>query len=214
MSILIVPGLHSSGPDHWQTWFEQQLLGTVRVNQSNWAEPHLAAWSARVQGEIVRYPGRHIIVAHSFGVLASVHAASLVADRISGALLVAPADPEKFAIADEVPRDPLPFPSVVVASTNDPWMSLRSAVYWAGRWGADLVNLGAAGHINAQSGFGSWPEGLALLDRVRRRSSDRKTTHGGKSGHTSETTDLFKSWAPSRPTQRQTNQANLEGLKL
>ena len=168
---LIVPGLHSSGPDHWQTWFEEQIPGTVRVIQSDWSNANLAEWSRRVRRDIARNPGRHILVAHSFGVLAAVHAAQEFGDRIQGALLVAPAAPDKFNVTADVPSTPLPFPAVVVASSNDPWMSLWSAAELADRWGADFVNLGEAGHINAEAGFGAWPEGLGLLDRLRKRSS-------------------------------------------
>ena len=167
---LIVPGLHSSGPAHWQTWFEEELPGTVRVIQSDWSSADLPSWSGRIRKDLVRTPGQHIIVAHSFGVLASVHAAARDQNRIAGALLVAPADPEKFGVANDIPADSLPFPAVVVASTNDPWMPLWKAAEWADRWGADFVNLGEAGHINAEAGFGPWPEGLALLERLRRRS--------------------------------------------
>ncbi len=170
---LIVPGLKSSGPAHWQSWFEQHIPGTVRVVQRDWHDPNLADWSGRIRREISRTPGRLLIVAHSFGALAAAQAASDHDDRIAGALFVAPADPDKFSIADYLPAAPLSFPSVVVASTNDPWMSLNTAANWADRWGADFVNLGAAGHINADSGFGPWPEGLALLERLRRASELR-----------------------------------------
>lgn len=166
---LIIPGLHSSGPDHWQTWFEEQLPGTVRVIQRDWSQPDLPEWSSRVRRDLVRNPGRHLIVAHSFGVLAGVHAAAGHADRIEGALLVAPADPGKFGIEPLMLEGPLPFPAVVVASSNDPWMTLWRAAEFADRLGADLVNLGEAGLINAESGFGAWPEGLVLLERLRRR---------------------------------------------
>ena len=166
---LIIPGLNSSGPDHWQSWFEAHIPGTVRVIQADWGNADLAEWSQRVRRDISRSPGRLFIVAHSFGVLAAVQAAFDHSERIAGALLVAPADPDKFGVAAQLPDVPLPFPSVVVASTNDPWMSLERAAHWADLWGADLVNLGAAGHINAEAGFGPWPEGLALYERLRRR---------------------------------------------
>jgi predicted alpha/beta hydrolase family esterase len=165
---LIVPGLKSSGSSHWQTWIEDHQPGTVRVIQSDWNDAHLPDWSQRVRRDISRNPGRLFIVAHSFGVLASVQAAHDRADRIAGALLVAPADPEKFGVEDNIPRTQLPFPSVVVASTTDPWMSLERSASWADVWGADFVNLGDAGHINSESGFGPWPEGLMLLDRLKR----------------------------------------------
>lgn len=165
---LIVPGLKSSGPAHWQTWFEQHIPGSVRVIQRDWNDPHLPDWSSRVRRDISRTAGQIFIVAHSFGVLAAVQAANDYATRISGALLVAPADPDKFGVAEYVPNTRLPFPSVLVASTTDHWMTLERAAHFAGLWGSDLVNLGAAGHINAESGFGPWPEGLALQERLRR----------------------------------------------
>jgi predicted alpha/beta hydrolase family esterase len=115
-------------------------------------------------------------------VLAAVHAAAREPERIAGALLVAPADPEKFDSIRDLPRDPLPFPAVVVASSNDPWMTLWKGADWADRWGADFVNLGDAGHINTESGFGPWPEGLSLLERLRRRSQHASGQRSGRTG--------------------------------
>lgn len=170
---LIIPGLNSSGPTHWQTWLESRLSGSVRINQRNWNDPHLPDWAAQVRREIAHAKGKVFIVAHSFGVLAGVQAASDHAERIAGALLVAPADPESFRVAEFLPVKPLGFPTIVVASTNDPWMTFEAAAKWAHFWNADFVDLGAAGHINADSGFGPWPESLALLERLRRASEFR-----------------------------------------
>ena len=167
---LIVPGLKSSGPTHWQTWLERRTAGSVRVHQRDWNDPHLPDWSSRVRREIVRASGSVFIVAHSFGALAAAQAASDHAERISGMLLVAPADPEVFGVGEFLPNAPLGFPVIVVASTNDPWMPFDTAAAWSRLWGGDLVNLGEAGHINAEAGFGPWPEGLALLERLRRAS--------------------------------------------
>ena len=100
---LIVPGLQSSGQAHWQTWFEERIPGSVRVMQRDWNDPNLVDWSSRVRRDINRIPGKILIVAHSFGVLAAVQAASDHNERIAGALLVAPADPEKFDVADYMP---------------------------------------------------------------------------------------------------------------
>ncbi len=164
---LIIPGLNSSGPAHWQSWFEAYIPGTVRVIQADWNKADLPEWTARVRRDITRTPGRLLIVAHSFGVLAAVQAATDHAGRIAGALLVAPADPVKFGVERVLPQQPLPFPSVVVGSTNDHWMTLQRAAHWADVWGSDFVNLGEAGHINVDSGFGPWPEGLSLYERLR-----------------------------------------------
>lgn len=178
---LIIPGLHSSGPTHWQSWFEERIPGTIRVIQSDWSKPDLSAWSQRIRRDITRTPGKLVLAGHSFGALAAAQAAADYSDRIAGALLVAPADPERFGIADLLPQRPLSFPAVVVGSTNDPWMSLERAAHWADTWGADFVNLGAAGHINGESGFGPWPEGLSLLERLLRgaplRRSSRAQNH-------------------------------------
>ena len=176
---LIVPGLNSSGVDHWQTWFEQQLPSTVRVIQHDWRDAYLPDWSARVDREIKRTPGRLFIVAHSFGVLAAVHAAHQNKDRIAGALLVAPADPDAFAVSEFLPMGELGFPSVVVASTNDPWMRLERAAHWADLWGSDFINLGASGHINPEAGFGPWPEGLAIFETCVRLPDRAGLTPGG-----------------------------------
>jgi predicted alpha/beta hydrolase family esterase len=108
------------------------------------------------------------LIAHSFGCLASVVAASRLPERVAGALFVAPACPEKFGITARIPIAPLTFPAVLAASRNDPWMKYLSAVVWADRWGARLVDLGAAGHVNVDSGHGAWPEGLALFRDLQR----------------------------------------------
>lgn len=86
---------------------------------------------------------------------------------MAGALLVAPAAPDRFGLTPVLPRHSLPYPSLLVASLDDPWLPFPEAVAWARRWGSGLVNLGKAGHINAESGFGPWPEGRALLKTLR-----------------------------------------------
>ena len=165
---LVIPGLHSSGPSHWQTWFEAQIPDCIRVIQRDWKRADLPDWAGRIRHEITRHPGDIFLVAHSFGALAGAQAAADYRERIRGALLVAPADPEKFGISDQIPSEHLGFPSVVIASANDPWISLARASKLAASWGAEFVNVGNAGHINVEAGFGAWPEGLAIFNRLRR----------------------------------------------
>jgi predicted alpha/beta hydrolase family esterase len=183
---LIVPGLKSSGALHWQTWLEHRVPGSFRVHQRDWTDPHLPDWSSRIRSGIARVPGRIFIVAHSFGALASVQAASDYEERIGGVLLVAPADPGRFGIAEYLPEKPLRFPAIVVASTNDPWMRFESAAYWARRWDAQLINLGRAGHINVEAGYGPWPEALNLLDRLRREAEFRDHHQRDRAFHVSQ----------------------------
>lgn len=174
---LIVPGFHGSGPEHWQSWLEEQLPEARRVRDIDWEEPVLARWAGAVRGAIDGSPHAVWLVAHSFGCLASVVAAADRPERVAGALLVAPADPARFGplglyddetghaddLATMLPAHELGFPCTVVASTDDPWIPLTVAAYWAARWGGRFMNVGAAGHLNIDSGFGPWPWILELL---------------------------------------------------
>lgn len=180
---LIVPGLNGSGPDHWQTWMQQRIEGARRVEQDDWGKPVLARWAGSVRREIDRAQGAVFLIAHSFGVLAAIVAAVDRRERIAGALLVAPADPERFTAAGlrraedeyvdagvgpDLPATHLGFPSIVVASADDPWLKLTRAGWWADRWGSHFHCLGNARHINIDSGYGPWHEGLQLFDGLRR----------------------------------------------
>ncbi len=173
-TILIVPGLHGSCAAHWQSWLEGELADARRVHQADWHAPVLARWAGTVRDGIDAAVGPVWLVAHSFGCLAAVVAAADRSDKVAGALLVAPADPQRFtalgmndgsgtSVAGWLPRRPLGFPSMVVASSDDPWMKLTTAAYWAALWGSRFENAGAAGHINVASGHGPWPAGLQLL---------------------------------------------------
>lgn len=140
--MLTVPGLHGSGPAHWQSRWEGRFPSWHRVEQDDWSTPDLARWSARVgqavraaQAERPRHAARAVLVAHSFGCLASLHWAVQARDAVAGVLLVAPADPDKFGVADQLPQRALPFPAVLVASRNDPWLGYGQALEWGARWG-------------------------------------------------------------------------------
>jgi predicted alpha/beta hydrolase family esterase len=168
---LIVPGLYGSGVDHWQSWFERQIPDCIRVVQSDWSTPDLPRWSGRLRRELNRAPGRVWIVAHSFGCLASVDVAADSSERIAGMLLVAPADPSRFGLQKAISNSVLGVHSIVVASTNDRWMSIERAAEWSDSWGSEFINLGAAGHINVSSGHGPWPRGLDIYWSLRGRAS-------------------------------------------
>lgn len=176
---LIVPGLNGSEPAHWQSWLERQLPNSRRVVQSDWSDPDLPRWSAKLRSELSRTPGRVFVVAHSFGCLAAALTAFDCRELVSGVMLVAPADPERFGLHRIVPAQPLGVPTVVVASTNDSWMSFHCARRWADSWEADFINLGPAGHINVASGFGPWPRGLSILRSLQREAGAADRENGG-----------------------------------
>jgi predicted alpha/beta hydrolase family esterase len=168
--LLIVPGLRNSGPLHWQSWLQSLHRNAVRVNQDDWDAPELDAWAARIASTIEDEPeGSWIVAAHSFGCLALVRCLALqeeLAASLVAALLVAPADPEKFAVSHLVPHLPLAIPTTLVASETDPWMRLQSARLWAQRWGCEWINLGDAGHVNSASGHGPLPLAQRWLSKA------------------------------------------------
>jgi predicted alpha/beta hydrolase family esterase len=166
--VLILPGLGSSGPQHWQSLWEQ-AYGYQRVQQANWDQPKLADWLANLE-RAVSAPaaqGGVVLVAHSLACSLVAHfGKGPLAARVRGALLVSPADvesrrctPEETRCFSPIPLEPLPFPARVITSSDDPYVDRERAELFARRWGAEFVDIGRAGHINASSGLGAWPEG-------------------------------------------------------
>jgi serine hydrolase len=183
---LVLPGLHNSDPDHWQSRWEARDPTLRRVVQDDWQTPRCSDWKARLDEAIELAGSNTVLVAHSLSCALVAHwAATGSPHSVRGALLVAPADAE----ASTVPRGPrgfapipmqrLQFRSIVVASVNDPYVSLERAYTLATAWGSAFLNIGEAGHINSASGLGDWPEGLAFCDGFRAS----QTCDPGESSH-------------------------------
>ncbi|QBK05390.1 alpha/beta hydrolase [Hylemonella gracilis] len=173
--ILIVPGWRDSGPGHWQTLWAERYAHTVRVQQDDWLKPAREAWVGRIRQTILAQVDENgqplpvVVVAHSLGCIAVNQLPEDVETRIRGALLVAPADPERRSILSDfapVPSRKLPYRSIVVASNNDPYCPIRLCGAYARSWGSEFVRVPDAGHINIESGHGEWPLGLALLQSL------------------------------------------------
>lgn len=174
--ILILPGLGDSAPGHWQRrWADRFVNGSI-VQQDDWDRPDMHRWVSRIERAAMMATRPVVLVAHSLGVLAVAHAAHRFTDtKVRGAFLVAPPDYESEDFPSEAasfrwaPTDPLPFPSMLVASTTDPYCSVARAVDLATAWGSDFHIAGDAGHINVASGHGPWPEGLLMFTRLMQR---------------------------------------------
>ncbi len=172
---LILPGLNGSPEGHWQRHWARDRSDSRVVEQENWTCPDLDSWLRRLESAIEASPGDVRLVAHSLGcVLAANLANHRLASRIRGALLVAPCDLETAEKLHpcvinfgHMPRSPLPFPSLVVGSLNDPYMSVERLRHTTRCWGSALIDLGEAGHINIASGFGRWKVGYRLLELLR-----------------------------------------------
>ena len=171
VDILIIPGLGGSGPDHWQSRWEAKLSTARIIAQDDWHRPQLADWTQNIIAAVESATRPVLLVAHSLGVPTVVHAVPrLRKDAVRGALLVAPPSEEKALEIEGIdrsfapyPRDPLPFPSLIVGSRNDPYATYSEIEDLGFAWGSRCLDAGEAGHINSESGHGPWPEGLMSL---------------------------------------------------
>jgi predicted alpha/beta hydrolase family esterase len=164
--ILIVPDHGGSGPEHWQTRWQQRLSTARRVEQTDRDRPDRAGWTRRIADAVNGAERPVVLVAHSLGVAAAVHAVPDFRQAVAGAFLVAPPDLEAAGPMQKMrrefgpyPREPLPFPSLLVASRNDPWCDIAVAEDIAGAWGSLFIDAGEAGRIDGDAGYGPWPEG-------------------------------------------------------
>lgn len=171
-TILTFPGIGNSGPGHWQSLWEQSRPDIVRITQRDWDNPDCAEWVDQLERTVERLGPDVVVVAHSLACLAVAHWAARPHAPIRAALLVAVPDPDGPAFPAEavgfapVPATRFSFPSIVVASADDPYGSLSHAEACAAAWGSRLVDIGAAGHINAASNLGAWAEGYQLLRQI------------------------------------------------
>jgi uncharacterized protein len=169
-TFITLPGIGGSGEDHWQTLWERSHRSMRRFAPSDWDRPQLSEWSDALQSAVDAAEHPIILVAHSLSCLLVAHWAAHSTSAVAGAFLVAvpdanaPAFPSAANSFRAVPGCPLPFPSVIVASTDDPYSSAEYVQSRAQQWRSRLINIGASGHINASSNLGEWPQGKSLLN--------------------------------------------------
>lgn len=172
MTFVIIPGLDGSDVHHWQSrWSDESLTDAIRIQPSSWSDPDLADWSAAITRAVADAAGDVVFITHSLGCHAVAHwLADAPAARIRGAFMVAPPDP----LAPTFPVDRLPtfaslpvvalsVPSLLVASTDDPYCTIDAAARLADGWATPLITLDGLGHINSASDLGLWTEGRHLL---------------------------------------------------
>lgn len=172
-TVLLLPGWQNSGAAHWQSRWEA-LYGYARVQQHDWDHPLRGDWMAQLEEAVLAARAPVVLVAHSLGcMLAAAWAAhSQNTDKVQAALLVAPGDPEREELRaalkswSPVVRDKLPFQAQLLGSQNDPYSSFIRAQGFAADWGAEFVDYGHSGHINADTGLGDWPDGHARLQAL------------------------------------------------
>jgi predicted alpha/beta hydrolase family esterase len=168
--LLILPGRNNSGPQHWQTIWQERTSDAVRLQPANWADPDLSDWMSALDRALEACSASPILVGHSMGCLLSVcwahrHRPDL---SIAGAFLVAPTNFKRDGFQSpsftQIPESPLPCPALVIASTNDPYCPIEVATGLAKSWEAGFISVGPRGHIATEPGNGDWEEGWHLLE--------------------------------------------------
>ena len=173
--VLLLPGLYDSGPEHWQTHWEHADPTFHRVVQRDWETPARDEWVATLE-RVVELSGPDVVlVGHSTSCALVAFWAGQSARTVRGALLVAPSDTEAPAYPvgptgwQPMPMNRFSFPSIVVMSDDDEYVSVARATAFAAAWGSTLVNIGTAGHVNSASGLDGWPAGRSLVEGLMRR---------------------------------------------
>jgi predicted alpha/beta hydrolase family esterase len=168
-----IPGLRNSGPNHWQTLWEKQYPSKfIRIQQDNWEQPDCEIWIQKLEEVLSQYEMEEIIlIGHSVGCATIVNWFGKFQHRIKGALLVAPSDVERGDypkyITGFIPLylQPLPFKTIVVASTDDHVVDYERADYFASIWGSELITINEGGHLEGNIGTNNWQEGIQLLEK-------------------------------------------------
>ena len=181
-TVLNVPGLRDHVEDHWQTILQRALPNSRAVAPLEHDKLSRAARVEALDAALREIDGPVVLVAHSAGVMITVHWAQQHRRPIMGALLATPADletplpagyPAQDALRENgwlpMPRERLPFPSIVVASTNDPLARVERVADMAQAWGSRFVDAGAVGHLNPASGYGEWPRAVEFVAELSRQ---------------------------------------------
>lgn len=176
-TILILPGWQDSGPNHWQSIWLKKYPNAVKIVQKDFMNPEKNEWVKTLNDYIEKYKDTEIIlVGHSLACATIAYFSNeyfaKTSAKIKGALFVSPSDmdapnfPKEIKGFSPMPLQKLNFKTIAVVSSNDPWVTIDRAKFFAQKWGAKLIKLGNHGHINADTGFGEWPAGEKLLQEI------------------------------------------------
>lgn len=174
-TVLLVPGYSGGGPKHWMRVWHAAHPRWSRMALADWLSTSPEEWDRALERALAPLAEPVLVIAHSLGCVAVARHAASGGRRIAGALLVAPADVERAPDLPmlrgfgPIPREPLPFPAIVVASTDDPYATIERAGEFAAAWRADFRVISAAGHINSDSDLGDWPVGQGLWRELQAR---------------------------------------------
>ena len=170
-NIVFVPGYGNSINGHWQELWHKEFKNSYWVEQNDWENPNCDDWVEALNLLIQSLEGPILFVTHSLGGSTVVEWSKKHTANILGVFLVAVPDvqsvnfPEAISGYQTPPLEKLPFPSLVLASTDDPYSTVDRTAYFAKNWGSELTSIGDLGHVNTDSNLGKWSEGQNLLNK-------------------------------------------------
>jgi len=173
--VLLVPGYSGGGPKHWMRVWHAAHPHWSRMALADWMSTSPGEWDRALEQALAPLSEPVLVIAHSLGCITVARYTARSGRKIAGALLVAPGDVEQAPDLTmlrgfgPIPREPLPFPAIVVASTNDPYATVARAGEFAAAWGADFRVIGAVGHINSDSDLDEWLVGQAMWAELQAR---------------------------------------------
>ncbi len=144
------------------------------IEQLDWDTPLLTDWIDRIFHEVTLATRPVVLIGQSLArARHRAHGAARLKDtKVRGAFLGVAAGLRVRAPCrrraqpfGNVPTDPLPFPSMVVASTTDPLVSVERAQGFAADWGSDFSSRAMRAH-QRRVGPRSVAGGLADVFRV------------------------------------------------
>jgi predicted alpha/beta hydrolase family esterase len=181
-----LPGISGSDRDHWQSHWEAQDPAFCRFAPSSWDAPELSDWMTALTAAVSRSTSPPVLVAHSLACLLVAHWAEQSELAIAGAFLVSVPDPSGPNFPSEassfrdVPETVLPFPTLILASSDDAYGSVTYARTRASQWCARLIELGPLGHINSESRLAGWVQGRQLLSAFAAGCTQRSSGWQGR----------------------------------
>ena len=165
--VLLLHGWGGSNFPHWQSWLAGELAkdyGNVSfLRFSNYDFPNFSTWKKELTTHLEDFKP-DIVICHSVANTLWFHLCNTNAiEKVQKLYLVAPPS-KKCDIVElesffplEMPKNAHANETILVTSTDDPYMSMDEAKELQDSLGVEMIVLENAGHINADSGYGEWP---------------------------------------------------------
>lgn len=159
---LIIPDVHNSDAQHWQSVWEKTIPRSRRILLHDWHTADWVKWRNSIIAALISIDEPVVLIAEGFGALAAASVAAEYPAKIIAAFFVDPANPDDFDLRKKIPKQPLPIPTkIVIRAQTDTNAALLSAL-----WSTDLSHASMTDGNDKISFADYWPEGIRALNRL------------------------------------------------